>query len=561
MRLNKFVIEEEVEIPDGAVLVSKTDLFGKITFANSAFVTVSGYSAEELVGAPHNVVRHPHMPREAFADLWQTIKSGKPWDGLVKNRCKDGRYYWVRANVTPLIENGQVVGYISIRTKPPRQQVSEAETLYRAIREGQAREAGPTATFLSSFCSIRVRLAALFLVSAAGACGATLAALTGLGWLAGAITLLTVPGSALLARASARASQLPLKRMEGHFEAIARNDLSHQIERPSVREFGPSIDMLRAMRARLAYAALEGAETQARSETALKNEIARLSGLLQTEIRQAVGDIFEQVGSLSAAAVHLAGIAEQLAGRAQAVSQSIDTTAGNMQTVAGATEELEASSRAITAQVIESGRMAVQGREKVAIAGRRMSGLSDASRQIGSMVALIRSIAGQTKMLALNATIEAVRAGEAGAGFHVVALEVKGLSAQTEQGIAQVSAQSEQIGVTTGEAVAIVQEVADNILRIDAITGEVARAADEQRAATAEIMRSAAQAAEHTQLVAHAMSDMVEGVRATGRTATQVRELSASLSDNVDRLRRRLLVILDGTGGSQPLDLMGQSIG
>ena len=118
MRDNGPVTNREIEMQDEDILVSKTDTGGRIQFCNQAFVDISGFNDEELVGSPHNLVRHPDMPKEAFANLWQTIKSGFPWQGLVKNRAKNGDHYWVRANVTPTIEDGEVTGYISIRTKP-----------------------------------------------------------------------------------------------------------------------------------------------------------------------------------------------------------------------------------------------------------------------------------------------------------------------------------------------------------------------------------------------------------------------------------------------------------
>jgi methyl-accepting chemotaxis protein/aerotaxis receptor len=142
MRLNEPVTNREIELPDGEPLVSGTDTGGRITFANHVFVETSGFSLQELVGAPHNLVRHPDMPKQAFANLWDTIKAGRPWDGLVKNRAKSGDFYWVRANVTPVVENGAVTGYISIRSKPDRAAVAAADAAYAAIRAGTARGIG-----------------------------------------------------------------------------------------------------------------------------------------------------------------------------------------------------------------------------------------------------------------------------------------------------------------------------------------------------------------------------------------------------------------------------------
>jgi methyl-accepting chemotaxis protein/aerotaxis receptor len=142
MRVNEPITSHEASVPDGEPLVSRTDPGGSIVFANHVFVEVSGFTEEELVGAPHNIVRHPHMPQQAFANLWTTIKAGRPWDGLVKNRNKAGDYYWVRANVTPVVEGGKVTGYISIRSKPTRSQTDHAEKAYADIRNGGAKNIG-----------------------------------------------------------------------------------------------------------------------------------------------------------------------------------------------------------------------------------------------------------------------------------------------------------------------------------------------------------------------------------------------------------------------------------
>jgi methyl-accepting chemotaxis protein/aerotaxis receptor len=138
MRLNEPVTNREIIVPAGKPLVSRTDAGGRIQFCNHSFIEVSGFSEGELVGQPHNIVRHPSMPPEAFANLWATLKAGLPWDGLVKNRTKSGDFYWVRANVSPVIEAGEVKGYISIRGRPTREEVAAAEAAYAAMRAGTA---------------------------------------------------------------------------------------------------------------------------------------------------------------------------------------------------------------------------------------------------------------------------------------------------------------------------------------------------------------------------------------------------------------------------------------
>jgi PAS domain S-box-containing protein len=126
--------DEEVPYPDGRLIVSCTDLAGNITAVNASFVEMSGYSREELMGAPHSILRHPDMPAPAFKDLWVTIGEGRKWSGYVKNLRKDGRYYWVFATVIPNVRNGAVVGYTSVRRKPSRTKVRECEALYPTLR-------------------------------------------------------------------------------------------------------------------------------------------------------------------------------------------------------------------------------------------------------------------------------------------------------------------------------------------------------------------------------------------------------------------------------------------
>lgn len=123
---------------DGITIVTKTDLSGVITYANPDFIRISGFAEEELIGQNHNIVRHPDMPTQAFADMWATLKKGRPWNGLVKNRCKNGDFYWVNAHVAPIDEQAKVVGYTSMRTKPTREQVAAAELLYGQFRQNTA---------------------------------------------------------------------------------------------------------------------------------------------------------------------------------------------------------------------------------------------------------------------------------------------------------------------------------------------------------------------------------------------------------------------------------------
>ena len=139
MRNNQPVTNNEYLVPDGEMLVSVTDVKGRITYCNPVFVAVSGYAAHELMGQPHNIVRHPDMPEEAFRDLWATVQAGRPWTGLVKNRRKNGDFYWVQANAAPLMDGDRITGYLSVRGVPDRASVQAAEALYATLRAEAAR--------------------------------------------------------------------------------------------------------------------------------------------------------------------------------------------------------------------------------------------------------------------------------------------------------------------------------------------------------------------------------------------------------------------------------------
>ena len=138
MKINEPVTQNEIQFPEGKILVSTTNLKGIITTANKAFVDISGFSHDELIGSNHNIVRHPDMPAEAFQDLWDTVNAGKPWTGIVKNRAKTGDHYWVKANVTPVTENGKIVEFMSVRSRPERHEIQAAEQLYQDLNRGKA---------------------------------------------------------------------------------------------------------------------------------------------------------------------------------------------------------------------------------------------------------------------------------------------------------------------------------------------------------------------------------------------------------------------------------------
>ncbi len=189
MKINLPVTQIQIPFPSGKYLVSKTDLKGIITYANDAFIEISGFSREELLGKNHNLVRHPDMPAVAFADLWKTVSAGQPWRGIVKNRAKDGSFYWVEAFVVPLQKNGAVVGFMSVRSAPSRADIDAAAALYQQINDGKAKLPAPKRHWLTAM-SLRSRM---------------LSAMVGV--------MLMLAGGALLGVAGQRESNMALERV------------------------------------------------------------------------------------------------------------------------------------------------------------------------------------------------------------------------------------------------------------------------------------------------------------------------------------------------------------
>jgi methyl-accepting chemotaxis protein len=161
MRNNQPVTQKEVEVGENITIVSKTDLKGIITYVNAEFIEISGFSEEELLGSPHNLLRHPDMPAAAFEDLWNTVKSGYGWEGIVKNRCKNGDHYWVHAHVTPIHEGSEVTGYTSVRRRATRDEIARAEKLYHAMNLGKKIDLHEGDQSLLSAVPMRYRLALL----------------------------------------------------------------------------------------------------------------------------------------------------------------------------------------------------------------------------------------------------------------------------------------------------------------------------------------------------------------------------------------------------------------
>jgi aerotaxis receptor len=462
MRRNLPVTQLEHPVPSGQSLVSVTDVQGRITYCNEAFVEASGFSREELQGQPHNLVRHPDMPAEAFRDLWATISAGRPWSGLVKNRRKDGGHYWVLANATPIRDGERIVGYLSVRTAPSRDEVAGAEVQYALLRddaqagrarwrlcEGRLQRTGAWRQGwqrwrghpLLPLVSLQSLAAAALLALHAQAPAAAWALLVPSVLAAGTIALR--PWLAALARTTADALRLA----GGDFSQLPASDAC-----------GPLAGLQRALR-----------------------QVA-------VNLRGAVQDTRLQVAKVEHAAQEVTVASRDLSARTGSQASSLQQTAASMEQVHGAvaqTAQAAVDGAALahaTTDVAQAGHTAVQSLSEA------MTRIRGASGQVTEMVRLIEDVAFQTNLLALNAAVEAARAGDSGRGFAVVAAEVRALAHRTAQaaheirGLTRTSAEQVAAGEAGGvDARERMNEALAAVQRVCAVLDGIRHAAGEQQ--------------------------------------------------------------------------------
>ncbi|WP_019558139.1 PAS domain-containing methyl-accepting chemotaxis protein [Thioalkalivibrio sp. ALE12] len=433
MKHNLPVTGNEVDYLESANILSTTNLKGAITYVNPDFIDISGFEPDELLGKNHNVVRHPDMPPAAFEDLWNTIQGGRSWMGLVKNRCKNGDHYWVNAYVTPVTEDGQTVEYQSVRTKPRREQVAKAESVYAGLLQGRK----PLALRLPAI-GIKVRtVAALAGGVLAGLISSSV--LTGLPWSSALIFALTalVVGGALV-----WISLSPLCRAVAHARRIANNPVSQYIYTGRTDEAGE-----------IAFA-LQMLEAEAGSVVGRMGDAAnRLSGTADALV-SAVGDSRQ-------ACNHQQNETEQVAGATQQMVNSVQEVAQSAQHAADAADRTDQEARSGSQVVRDSSRAIEELGQRIRQGSGVMTELDQHSQDISGVLDVIRGIAEQTNLLALNAAIEAARAGEQGRGFAVVADEVRTLASRTQDSTAEIQQMIERLQDRARAAVATMEQSRD----------------------------------------------------------------------------------------------------
>lgn len=260
MKNNQPITNNEIKMKSGSVIVSRTDLNGNLVYINQDFLDISGFSEVELIGNSHNIVRHPEMPSVAFEDLWKTIKKGEPWVGMIKNRCKNGDYYWVEANVTPLFSNGEISQFLSVRKEPTQVQINAAEALYSQINSGSASLPKNNS---ESFFNLKNRIMSGYAVLA------TIILLLGLDILSAGVNIsVMIVGlliSVVLSFVSISQIVNPIKKISWLIKNIQEKPINTDIKLKLKDEFGSVYKSLKSLQIKVGYDITEAKEEAAKS--------------------------------------------------------------------------------------------------------------------------------------------------------------------------------------------------------------------------------------------------------------------------------------------------------
>jgi len=502
MRDNGPVSNDEYILPPGEVIITRTDTRGHIVYANQAFLDSSQFTIEECLGQPQNIVRHPDMPSAAFEDLWRTIRAGKAWTALVKNRRKHGGFYWVRANVTPMLEDGRIVGYMSVRVKPSAQEIAEAAALYQKMRLGKAanirlregevvdtRIAGrlKSATRVSiATGSFLISLGIVTAICAAAGLATWGGQYTGLAWLvAGAGSLLTMGNALYVARSVSR----PLR------DACDT----------AVRIIGGEVNSL--------FAPSSDHET---------NQLIRLMNQMNAKLIGVLKDTRMGIGEVIHGANQIAEANEELSTRASTHASGLEETAKSMTELTATVQENADNATQANQLTQRASQVTQRGRDVVQQVVGTMQDIAVASRRIADILSIIDSIAFQTNLLALNAAVEAARAGDQGRGFAVVAQEVRALAQRS-------SSASKEIKTLIDDSLRHVESgsrlAADAGTTMDEVVSSVQRVSD----IMAEIMSASREQSAGIGQVNLAVTDMERLTQEDAALAQQVIEIAAAL--------------------------------
>lgn len=428
MRINTPVTQNEVPVEKNANILSTTNKKGQITHINDEFVRISGFTREELVNQPHNIIRHPDMPRAAFEDMWSKLKSGKSWIGAVKNRCKNGDHYWVQAYAIPVMnDSGEIVELQSIRSKLDEDVKKRAESLYAKLKKTEP-EKGPLKNvgFKRKPCvtalipgSVGVLFAAQGIASyMINGLTYSLAA-TAVGGVVGVIatSLMVKPIKKIVERSRQIIDDPVAERVfTGNNDSIASIDLA-------LTKQSAELDaVVKRMSDVIAELNTGSEKTISQSDTA----------------NEAVRNQSQATDTIASASEELSATAKEVSGNAESMMEQVNYANDGVNKGQNLTQETQSSMHLLSNELKDASSV-------IADLAKASDGVTEALNVIGD-------ITDQTNLLALNASIEAARAGEAGRGFAVVADEVRSLALRTKNTTEQIEETLSQFKSTVTKA-------------------------------------------------------------------------------------------------------------
>ncbi len=506
MSRTPYITQNEYVLDENITLMTTSDLQGNIAHANDFFVQVSGYELDELLTRPHNIIRHPDMPKEAFADMWATLKKGEPWTGIVKNRRKNGDHYWVRANIIPMERKGAITGYMSIRTRATREEIATVEPIYDAMNENKSQRKIFKGIVLSkkmpfhfstysTRSRIRLIMSLLFIL-----------------WLIMA-SFIPQPIAPLMMMSACTFITLLIGNVV--FEKMLATPLEDITKQ--------ALGIARGNRHSVNH-------MQRTDEIGL---ILRSIGQLGLICRWLIKDVSEQVDNVRKGSESLVSDCHELETHTQ-------RTVGYMQQTVATMNQMSVSVKMNADNTIQVDQLSNTTSETAVSGGAMMEAVVDtmdeivsSTSKINSITDVIKDIAFQTNILALNAAVEAARAGEQGKGFAVVANEVRSLASRSASAVndirelindceKKVNSGKNQVH-TAGDTM---KEIVDQIQNVTQLITHISQATSEQAAGIADITQAVSELETITQ-----QSTLL--VEQSTETSTMVKARSSRLEDAV----------------------------
>jgi len=457
-------------------LVSTTDLNGRITYANKEFCAIAGYSLDELIGQHHNIVRHPQMPKAAFGDLWEKLKRGDSWRGMVKNRCKNGDYYWVDAYVTPLYKDDDIIGYQSVRTKPTDSQKQSAQQLYDVLNNGKSvQDFHASIKLKRMLATVVICLAALssFLYAESSVYGIILLSCIGLIIAIFYEELILFPKTVITTKQSFDSPSRMIYSGKGLTNIIRYPIALYKARVKTIlgrtRDYGKTLVQLSGELEKVSSEMLEGIEEE-------NDHLAQFA----TAITQMSATIDEVSSNTTLTHDKVVSIQNEC-------QQNIDVIDVSQQKIIGLAQDVENAATSANELVTDVDK-------------------------ISTIMSEIQGIADQTNLLALNAAIEAARAGEQGRGFAVVADEVRTLASRTQDATVQIQASVLELQATLRQWSQVMlaskvnaEECSEDTIKIKQAMGNIVTNVDDVSDMTAQI----ATATEEQSVVANQINQSI----------------------------------------------------